>query len=201
LEGATGGGGGMKALDTAELGIVQLKLFGKGECERLRAMLAADDSWQRAEVRDERTRDGAVWRPQDRLASTNEFDTLPELAVEIATRIEQTVLPQLREHFNSDVHTLVDLNVVRYGLDGMYRIHIDNGPGLEHRRFTVVCYLNDGMVGGETDFPDLNVRVTPKAGMAVVFPSEYRHASLPVMQGEKCAIVCWVMGTPSGSWI
>ena len=52
---------------------------------------------------------------------------------------------------------------------------------------SAVLYLNDDLVGGELDFPNLGVRIKPKAGSIVIFPSTapYYHQSLEVLSGVK----------------
>lgn len=52
---------------------------------------------------------------------------------------------------------------------------------------SAVLYLNDDLVGGELDFPDLGVTIKPKAGSIIIFPSiaPYYHQSLEVLSGVK----------------
>jgi predicted 2-oxoglutarate/Fe(II)-dependent dioxygenase YbiX len=52
---------------------------------------------------------------------------------------------------------------------------------------SAVLYLNDDLVGGELDFPELNVRIKPTAGSIIIFPSvaPYYHQSLEVKSGVK----------------
>lgn len=68
------------------------------------------------------------------------------------------------------------------------------------RLWTFMLYLNDVEEGGETDFPEINTKFTPKKGMAVVWKNsdgkgkEYRsafHAGLPVKQGKKIIVTKW----------
>ena len=66
---------------------------------------------------------------------------------------------------------------------------------------TLVCYLNDVAGGGETDFPQRGLQVTPQRGNAVVF--EYDglderslHASRPVLAGEKWVATKWMRERP-----
>lgn len=58
-------------------------------------------------------------------------------------------------------------------------------------------------IGGETDFPNINLRVTPKKGKAVLWPSTFshtpsrqdprtHHAALPVIRGTKYAANSWI---------
>ena len=51
------------------------------------------------------------------------------------------------------------------------------------------------------DFPDLNIKVRPKPGMMVAFPSNrhYLHGVEPVTRGHRYSIVTWktIKGVPS----
>lgn len=52
---------------------------------------------------------------------------------------------------------------------------------------SAVMYLNDDMEGGELHFTKLGVKIKPKAGSIVIFPSvePYYHMSTPVTSGVK----------------
>lgn len=63
-------------------------------------------------------------------------------------------------------------------------------------------YLNDVEEGGETQFPRLNLTITPKLGRVVIWPnvlnnspheSDQRtiHQALPVLTGEKYGANAW----------
>lgn len=100
-----------------------------------------------------------------------------------------------------------------YGVGGHYRPHIDgyaqwkNPDGTMQwrksvdRDLSLVLYLNDDYKGGEFIFPELNIRVRPKPGMLIAFPSNqnYLHGVEPVTSGERFAIVSWmtVKGFPT----
>jgi len=104
------------------------------------------------------------------------------------------------------------MSALCYGVGEEYKPHRDylnagaqpdqfppRGPG--QRTLTVFCYLSDVAQGGETHFPTLNIKVTPKAGRIVLFenllasgepdPSTL-HASLPVQSGEKWLATLWL---------
>ncbi len=93
-----------------------------------------------------------------------------------------------------------------------FRPHSDgfdpNGPGgTEHlarggqRLFTTICYLNDVEAGGETEFPELKIRVAAKLGRVLVFGNTVLgsnethphslHAGVAVTAGEKWALTFW----------
>lgn len=183
-------------------GIEVARLFTRAEAGKLRTQIDADARWSPSRVQRSRTApSGTVLRPQDRSAEGNGLRGLPDIVDVFNQRALARLLPNVLRTFGANIDELSEFNAVRYPPGGQYRVHIDNGPGLSHRRFTVVCYLNDDMTGGETDFPDLGVWAKPATGMAIAFPSEYRHASLPVETGMKHVLVCWMLGPePFKGW-
>lgn len=71
------------------------------------------------------------------------------------------------------------------------------------RIFTLYFYLDDVEEGGGTNFPELNLTVTPKRGRAVLWPSVYdhdpniadprtEHAAMPVIKGVKYGANAWI---------
>lgn len=101
--------------------------------------------------------------------------------------------------------------ILHYAEGEHYAPHHDAfSPGSEYLRneasrggqrlFTFVAYLNDVERGGETDFPNQQVKVEPKSGRGACWLNaidgelleENLHAALPVEQGEKWLFVCWV---------
>ena len=66
--------------------------------------------------------------------------------------------------------------------------HVDyhGEPDLEPI-MSAVMYLNDDMDGGELHFTEFDIKLKPKAGSIVVFPSvePYYHRSSPVVSGVK----------------
>jgi len=69
-----------------------------------------------------------------------------------------------------------------------FDLHTDVGDFNSARRFLAFfLYLNDVEIGGETNFPDLNVKVAPKAGSVLIFPPmwPWRHAGLKPVTGPK----------------
>lgn len=106
------------------------------------------------------------------------------------------------------------LTVLRYAPGQQYRPHRDyvppgsierDRPQAGNRARTICVYLNDVEEGGETEFPVAGVRVTPKAGRAVVFDNLHAngqadpdslHAGLPVRRGEKWLATLWLRQRP-----
>jgi hypothetical protein len=70
--------------------------------------------------------------------------------------------------------------------DGAYR-----RPNGEESLLTFMVYLNEGFVGGETNFD--TVSVTPRLGMALLFEHPLRHEGAAVTSGRKYVLRSDVM--------
>jgi len=101
--------------------------------------------------------------------------------------------------------------VLDYGPGQQYRTHHDQGqedardPGnvAGPRILTFFLYLSDVEEGGETNFPDIGMKVKPEKGSAILWPSvlnnhlttiepKTHHAALPVIKGKKFAANSWI---------
>lgn len=104
------------------------------------------------------------------------------------------------------------LQVIYYCAEQEYQAHYDaydltTETGLRctenggQRLLTCLLYLSDVEQGGETAFPKLDLKVTPKAGFMLCFENchpasnkrheQSLHAALPVIKGEKWACNLW----------
>jgi prolyl 4-hydroxylase len=117
---------------------------------------------------------------------------------------EKGEIPERDDHLTTLAE---DLQLVNYKQTQEYTSHHDFGysrvgKDKQGARFaTLLLYLNEGMVGGETSFPRYvnaesfrELKVTPKAGKAILFYSQLpdgnlddfsQHAAQPVIDGEK----------------
>ncbi|MBC9908992.1 prolyl hydroxylase family protein [Chitinophaga varians] len=94
-----------------------------------------------------------------------------------------------------------DLQCVRYGEGQEYRPHFDSFESGLKRRATLLVYLNDDFEGGETIFPEIDVSISPKKGMALAFinlDEQHNdiiyalHGGAPVTGGTKFACNIWI---------
>ena len=105
-----------------------------------------------------------------------------------------------------------DIHIVRYNIGGRYMNHHDffhmNQDYTEaemakggQRVKTTLVYLNDGFEGGETEFPNLGIKVTPEAGKMVCWDNvksngetddDSLHAGLSVISGVKYVAIIWI---------
>lgn len=89
---------------------------------------------------------------------------------------------------NEEPYTLL-----RYYGGEQYGFHYDGGTGSK-RSISVLIYLNDDYEGGEIEFPNFKLKIKPKAGTLILFPSNYAygHIAHPVTSGTKYVIVTWL---------
>lgn len=94
------------------------------------------------------------------------------------------------------------LQCVRYKKNTYFEPHFDSNE-LLNRKYTLLIYLNDDFLGGETYFPELKKHIKPKKGTALLFKnfnsrkkniSYSLHAGLPVTKGIKYACNIWIKG-------
>jgi prolyl 4-hydroxylase len=99
----------------------------------------------------------------------------------------------------------------RYTVGQQFKPHIDWFPPDSgawqkerihggQRAFTVMAYLNRVEKGGETDFPELDIAITPQAGALLIWNNADEdgvpnprmiHAGNPVLGGVKYVITRW----------
>lgn len=85
--------------------------------------------------------------------------------------------------------------ILKYSVGEHYNPHCDAGPNIP-RVISALLYLNDVEDGGETEFVNFDVKVKPKPGRLVIFPSNYAysHAALQPKKGTKYVAVFWMRG-------
>lgn len=102
------------------------------------------------------------------------------------------------------------LAVLRYRGGQQYRLHHDAIGGARNQRCkTMLIYLNDGFLGGETNFPAIGKSIAPQAGDAILFDNvtgdgridqRSQHTGEPVRQGEKWLATRWIRSKPFDVW-
>lgn len=81
-------------------------------------------------------------------------------------------------------------NFVKYGPGQHFAEHVDHGISY-NCTVSLVGWPNDDYEGGELEFGMWGIKIKPKAGDLIVFPSNYMypHKSLPVISGTKYSLV------------
>jgi hypothetical protein len=62
---------------------------------------------------------------------------------------------------------------------------------------TAIFYINDDYTGGEINFINDDLKIKPKAGSMVIFPSNRQHEVLEILSGNRYMIQTYVHEHPS----
>jgi predicted 2-oxoglutarate/Fe(II)-dependent dioxygenase YbiX len=154
---------------------------------------------------DETNKSGETkWRVDRKTRDTQIIEFGP-LFPKIEQLFREAVKNVINPFYNVEVSSSEVPQLLSYGIGGHYKPHIDGEsiwvtPKGEKiwkkstdRDLSTVLFLNDDFEGGDFIFPDFNVRVRPKPGMMVCFPSNhhYTHGVEPVTRGHRYSIVTW----------
>jgi len=168
-------------------------LFSAAECQYL--TLLGTPWLERAMVIDEATGEGVLDSIRD--ADTSSF---PPLAEDL---VVQQINACIAAASGTDRKWGEPLTILRYRPGQQYRPHHDaRGATPEDlREWTALIWLNDDFEGGETDFPDVGVRVKGGVGDLLLFHNvttdglpdqRMMHAGLPVTSGVKWMASRWI---------
>lgn len=94
------------------------------------------------------------------------------------------------------------LRIYRYAPGERHSAHWDTVVELDggvRSLLTLVFYLNEGFTGGETDFPELGQRITPKTGRALLFQHRVLHEATEVRSGDKFVLRTDVLYRPDAA--
>lgn len=121
-----------------------------------------------------------------------------QLAIDIHNRYGASLDKALigyAKHYNTSYTYHEDYGLLKYRGENKehYDAHYDGGTD-SGRWISAVFYLNDNYKGGEIEFVHYGIKIKPKAGTLVLFPSSYSYAHIAheVTEGIKYAIVTWI---------
>jgi Rps23 Pro-64 3,4-dihydroxylase Tpa1-like proline 4-hydroxylase len=109
------------------------------------------------------------------------------------------------DHYTKELYPFAERNIksrektmhlLKYNTAGHLPAHQDQG--MSSRVLSVLVYLNDDYVGGDIEFKHSGVRIKPKAGSLLFFPSNflYVHEVHPVYKGPRYALPNWFHNIP-----
>lgn len=136
---------------------------------------------------------GFVMRPDIRNNTRVIFDDAP-LAHELFGRVAAHVPEQLSGWTVAGANER--LRCYRYAEGQRFAPHYDGSFARSPRevsRLTFLVYLNDDFAGGSTDFPELERRIAPRAGTALLFQHRLLHEGCAVTGGVKYVVRSDVM--------
>lgn len=172
-------------------GVFTYRLYGERGCRSLVEGLRRSRVWRPAQLLDYADVLGEERVPSRvrRDAQTSNGALARRRLADFKARVGRTAGPLVERAFQLPRLEPRECHLVRYVPGGYFGAHTDHGIKTSHRQFSLVCYLNDDFEGGLTAFPLLQTFVRPRAGHALVFPSEYLHASTPLKSGTKYILV------------
>lgn len=92
------------------------------------------------------------------------------------------------------------LRIYRYAVGERHGAHWDTIvelPDGVRSLLTLVFYLNEGFAGGETDFVELDAKVSPRTGRALLFQHRVLHRACEVHSGDKFVLRTDVLYRPA----
>lgn len=121
-------------------------------------------------------------------------------------------LNKISEISGFSIENMELVHIVKYEKGGEYKTHHDFfHPGESYyegemkrggqRVKSALLYLNENFTGGETEFPRINMKITPEIGKLVIWDNlledgtpdyDSLHAGLPVTSGTKYIAVVWI---------
>jgi len=200
-------------LDTKKLDIYTIDDFlNRDECEALIEVVSKN--LQRSTVVGNDTEDDRVITEARTSQSCHFVEDNPahELAFEIRRRISRLV--------GININYAEPIQAQAYSVGGEYKAHYDwFDPATEgfkthasvekggQRSWSVVVYLNDVIAGGETNFENVDISISPKQGKLVFWSNldengfvnyDALHQACPVLEGEKVILTLWFRSLGDG---
>ena len=82
--------------------------------------------------------------------------------------------------------------LLRYNKNQHYDYHVDD-HAFQKRTLSLIYFINDDYEGGQVEFKNFNLSVSPQKNMLLLFPSNYMymHRVVPVKNGTRYTIVQW----------
>ncbi|WP_082472668.1 2OG-Fe(II) oxygenase [Sphingomonas sp. Leaf357] len=127
-----------------------------------------------------------------------------------ATMVVQALTRRIARITNTEWRQSEAISILRYRRGQQFRPHLDALPSTHNQRIrTVLVYLNDGFKGGATYFVGHKLRISPKAGDAIIFNNvtmdgdidhAAQHAGEPVLEGVKWLATSWIRERPFDVW-
>jgi len=128
--------------------------------------------------------------------------SLAGLESEVKAVLVKAYREVITPNYSQQLDWLEPPGVLKYVPGGLYNghsdseyWHMDTGRWIRSmdRDFSVLLYINDDYEGGTIYFQNFDVRIKPRRGMLIAFPSDHRylHAAEPLISGERYVAVCW----------
>lgn len=141
--------------------------------------------------------------PAVRSNKTAASHTFPARLNEIINQLDERVCRMV----GVNIDRKEGMVILRYGKGQYFTPHLDcNFSPPNDREYTYIIYLNTVETGGQTNFPNANVKVEAVAGRLLVWKNmtdgvcdhNTMHESIPVLKGRKEVMVNWIFQRTKG---
>lgn len=123
--------------------------------------------------------------------------------------IIKKVKKKIAKSFGLDGKGMEKMQLQKYPEGGYYKEHFDaksedhyqKDKSFSQRKYSIIIYLNDDFIGGETVFPKKNISVKPLQGRLLLFSNMLNetnhvhpfssHLSNKIVKGEKWILSTW----------
>lgn len=163
------------------------------ECDRIIEYAESKQLLSRSQV----TSDGSTYRiSTNRTSSTAFLDTQDN-------PLFRSIHQRAAAFLNLSEEYMENLQIIRYREGEEFKPHTDPRYDTD-RKYTILLYLSEEFEGGETYFPELDLKIKPKKGRMLCFLNRddtnqiislSTHAGLPTYNGVKYGCNLWV-GSP-----
>lgn len=189
----------------------------ENECYEINKKVKEDDDYQKAQIKIKEIITTA--QINEEIRKTNIY-SLSEKYLEIYTKRFLTFQAKIEDYFKLALTTSTQIQVLEYIKDSFYAMHSDDSsmiyknnkligflPVAKQRKISTVLFTtssnkiasDDSFIGGELLFNFLfdkdgnEIKITPKAGMMIVFLSNpyFTHEVLKVISGRRISLVQW----------
>ncbi|NCB11732.1 MAG: 2OG-Fe(II) oxygenase [Erysipelotrichia bacterium] len=189
----------------------------ENECYEINKKVKEDDDYQKAQIKIKEIITTA--QINEEIRKTNIY-SLSEKYLEIYTKRFLTFQAKIEDYFKLALTTSTQIQVLEYIKDSFYAMHSDDSsmiyknnkligflPVAKQRKISTVLFTtssnkiasDDSFIGGELLFNFLfdkdgnEIKITPKAGMMIVFLSNpyFTHEVLKVIGGRRISLVQW----------
>ncbi len=120
--------------------------------------------------------------------------------VNVENQLIKNIYQRASELCDVKIENIENIQCVRYATGQEFEKHFD-GDSINNRFKTLLVYLNEDFEGGETYFPEIDVKIVPKTGLCLEFDNldaerdpliMSMHCGQPVISGKKYALNIWL---------
>lgn len=132
---------------------------------------------------------------------TKSLNLPSEIHTHLFNTIHQIHDQHLKMIYDSSIESVEGPQFLRYDVGDHYDKHNDSESFVDgrlkrvvNRDISLLFYLNDDYGGGELEFTHLQIKIKPKKGMIIAFPSyaEFEHKVHPITIGTRYNLVSWI---------